>query len=163
MALAQMKIDTPVGPLFAVSSEMGLRSLQTSEKDIPSPLPDSRAEKILLTLTVQLAKYFSGNLTKFDLPLDPLGTAFQKKVWSKLLEIPYGQTISYLQLAKNIGSLKASRAVGSANGKNPLWLIVPCHRVITSDGRLGGYAGGLPMKNFLLNLENASLCENAKF
>ncbi|KYG65753.1 hypothetical protein AZI86_01365 [Bdellovibrio bacteriovorus] len=163
MSLAQIQFSTPFGPMFAVASENGLRSLYSFEKEIPAPNAGSAQAKILSQLVDQMEQYFSGNLTQFEVPLDPVGTEFQKKVWRQLSLIPYGQTISYLQLAKNIGNLKASRAVGSANGKNPLWVVVPCHRVITSSGALGGYAGGLHMKSFLLDLENASLSKNAKF
>lgn len=155
MSLAQIQFPTPFGPMFAVASEKGLRSLYSFEKEIPPPAAGSAQDQILTQLKRQMQKYFLGELTQFDLPLDPEGTDFQKKVWRQLSLIPYGKTISYLQLAKNIGNVKASRAVGSANGKNPLWVVVPCHRVITSSGTLGGYAGGLHMKSFLLDLENA--------
>ncbi|TBW27797.1 methylated-DNA--[protein]-cysteine S-methyltransferase [Gramella sp. KN1008] len=102
----------------------------------------------------QLQKYFKGELRGFDLKLNPQGTDFQKRVWNKLLDIPYGKTTSYLELSRKLGDEKAIRAVASANGKNPLWIIVPCHRVIGSDGSLTGYAGGLHRKKWLLDLEN---------
>jgi methylated-DNA-[protein]-cysteine S-methyltransferase len=101
----------------------------------------------------QLADYFAGRLTAFDLPLEPAGTQFQRRVWSALETIPYGQTWSYGQLARAIGNASASRAVGLANGKNPIAVVIPCHRVIGSDGSLTGYGGGLDRKRYLLSLE----------
>ena len=102
----------------------------------------------------QLQEYFQGIRKKFDLNLNPEGTNFQKQVWKQLEQIPYGKTVSYLDLAKQIGDVKAIRAVANANAKNPLWIIVPCHRVIGSNGSLTGYAGGLHRKEWLLNHEN---------
>jgi methylated-DNA-[protein]-cysteine S-methyltransferase len=101
----------------------------------------------------QLREYFSGRRREFDLPLEPSGTAFQKSVWRRLQEIPYGATISYGELARRVGNPKASRAVGAANGKNPLPIVVPCHRVIGANGKLVGFGGGLPIKHALLELE----------
>ena len=109
----------------------------------------------------QLAAYFAGQLTEFDLPLAPAGTEFQRRVWAALQTIPYGQTWSYAQLAEKIGSASAVRAVGLANGKNPIALVIPCHRVIGSDGSLTGYGGGLDRKRFLLDLESASASPRA--
>jgi methylated-DNA-[protein]-cysteine S-methyltransferase len=105
----------------------------------------------------QLAEYFAGKRTRFDLPLEPRGTQFQKKIWQALREIPFGQTRSYLDLAKAAGSPKAARAVGAANGKNPLSIVVPCHRVIGADGRLNGFAAGVEIKATLLALETGVL------
>ena len=102
----------------------------------------------------QLTEYFEGHRRDFSLKLDPKGTSFQKKVWKSLLDIPYGQTRSYMSLAKELGDVKAIRAVAAANGKNPLWIVIPCHRVIGSDGSLTGYAGGLHRKKWLLNHES---------
>ena len=102
----------------------------------------------------QLNDYFEGKRTDFDFRLNPQGTEFQQKVWSALLEIPFGKTVSYLELSKKLGDIKAIRAVASANGKNPLWIVVPCHRVIGTDGSLTGYAGGLWRKKWLLEHEN---------
>jgi len=104
----------------------------------------------------QLREYFKGGRTEFDLPLQPEGTAFQLKVWRSLQEIPYGKTWSYGELAKRIGNPKASRAVGAANGANPLPIVIPCHRVIGADGTLTGFGGGLPTKKALLDLESAA-------
>ena len=102
----------------------------------------------------QLNDYFKGELEEFSLKLNPQGTAFQQKVWKALNEIPFGKTCSYLDLSRKLGDEKAIRAVASANGKNPLWVVIPCHRVIGSDGSLTGYAGGLQRKQWLLNHEN---------
>ncbi len=101
----------------------------------------------------QLAAYFAGTLREFDVPLAPAGTAFQRRVWKELETIPYGETLSYGDIARRIGQPTASRAVGLANGRNPISVIVPCHRVIGANGKLVGYGGGLPRKDFLLNLE----------
>ena len=102
----------------------------------------------------QLQEYFEGKRQNFTLELNPQGTDFQKRVWQALLEIPYGKTVSYLELSKTLGDVKAIRAVAAANGKNPLWIVVPCHRVIGSDGSLTGYAGGLHRKKWLLEHES---------
>ncbi|TDN87355.1 methylated-DNA-[protein]-cysteine S-methyltransferase [Salegentibacter sp. 24] len=102
----------------------------------------------------QLESYFKGNLEKFDLKLKPEGTDFQQKVWKAISAIPFGKTCSYLELSRKLGDEKAIRAVASANGKNPIWVIIPCHRVIGSDGTLTGYAGGIHRKQWLLNHEN---------
>ena len=108
----------------------------------------------------QLREYFAGERTDFDLPLAPHGTEFQRSVWRHLQGIPYGATISYGELARRVGNSKASRAVGSANGKNPLPIVIPCHRVIAGDGTLGGFGGGLPMKQALLALEQGTSIGN---
>jgi methylated-DNA-[protein]-cysteine S-methyltransferase len=105
----------------------------------------------------QLAEYFRGERRVFDLELAPEGTLFQQRVWAELLKIPYGATISYMELARRVGNAKASRAVGGANGSNPIWLIVPCHRVIGSNGTLTGYAGGVGIKQALLELEGVKI------
>jgi methylated-DNA-[protein]-cysteine S-methyltransferase len=110
---------------------------------------------MLRALATQLQNYFAGDLRKFDLPLDFQGTDFQKRVWRELETIPYGETRSYAQIAARIGAPTAVRAVGAANGANPIPIVVPCHRVIGSGGRLTGYGGGLPLKKRLLELEGA--------
>lgn len=109
--------------------------------------------QILEKAIQQLTEYFEGQRKVFELPLDPDGTEFQKRVWQKLSEIPYGVTRAYKDIAVELGDANASRAVGTANGRNPLSIVVPCHRVIASDGTLGGYAGGLSIKTFLLDME----------
>ena len=108
----------------------------------------------------QLREYFAGERVGFDLPMAPRGTEFQRSVWRQLLGIPYGETISYGELARRVGNPKASRAVGSANGKNPLPIVIPCHRVIAGDGTLGGFGGGLPTKKILLALEQCASIGN---
>ena len=113
--------------------------------------------RILKETIRQLRAYFSGKLEQFDLPLAPEGTPFQLEVWRRLCEIPYGETISYGELARRIGNPNASRAVGLANGSNPIAIIIPCHRVIGSNGKLTGYGGGLPIKERLLALERRQL------
>lgn len=112
---------------------------------------------VIVQIIDEFTSYFSGKLKKFSLPLAPEGTVFQKSVWNALIDIPYGEAISYQQLAMNIANPKAMRAVGSANGKNPLPIIIPCHRVIQANQTLGGYSGGLPTKIALLKLEGFSL------
>ena len=111
--------------------------------------------KLIKEAYLQLAAYLSGRCQSFDLPLEPKGTEFQRKVWLASCEIPYGQTITYKELAQMIGKPKAIRAVGAANGKNPIYIVIPCHRVIGSNGSLTGYGGGLHMKEELLKLERA--------
>lgn len=111
---------------------------------------------VLKKASQQLTEYLNGNRKVFDLPLDPDGTDFQKRVWNMLLTIPYGKTLSYAQMAEKLGNPKVIRAAASANGKNPISIVIPCHRVIGSDGSLVGYGGGLENKQFLLELENAN-------
>lgn len=144
-------IKSPLGFIKIVGDEHGIASISIldSEETLTTLIPNS-----LKLCVKQLQEYFDGNRTAFDLKLNPKGTEFQKKVWKELVKIPYGKTVSYLGLAKKLGDGKAIRAVASANGKNPLWIIVPCHRVIGSDGSLTGYAGGLHRKQWLLNHEN---------
>lgn len=152
----QWKISSPVGPLYLVASEQGLCGLYNEKqavelaKGLDSTDP---AIRHLAKAAIQIEEYFAGKRHEFDVRLDLEGTPFQKRVWDELLKIPYGETRSYSDIAKNIRNAKAVRAVGSANGKNPVCIIVPCHRVIAADGSLGGYAGGLPMKTKLLGLE----------
>lgn len=110
---------------------------------------------VLKLASEQLRRYFEGELQEFDLPLAPIGTDFQRSVWNALLTIPYGETLSYMQVAAGIGNPKAVRAVGAANGQNPIPIVIPCHRVIGSNGKLTGFGGGLPLKRRLLDLESA--------
>jgi methylated-DNA-[protein]-cysteine S-methyltransferase len=150
-------IASPVGALKLVASARGLRAVLW-ENDNPKRVrvgetvvgPD---HPVLLQAERELAEYFAGNRTSFGLPLDAAGAEFQKKVWSALSTIPYGATRSYGELARQIGAPKASRAVGAANGRNPLSIVVPCHRAIGSNGALTGFAGGLETKRYLLSLE----------
>jgi methylated-DNA-[protein]-cysteine S-methyltransferase len=144
-------INTPLGYTKIVGDLDGITEVTVlnSEEKITDIIPDELEDCV-----VQLNEYFEGAREQFDLKLNPQGTDFQKKVWDKLLEIPYGKTISYLELSKQLGDVKAIRAVANANGKNPLWIIVPCHRVIGTDGSLTGYAGGIHRKQWLLDHEN---------
>lgn len=144
-------IDTPLGCAKIIGNENGIASV--SILDTPKELSDTIPES-LLDCVIQLKEYFNEKRKTFDLKLNPEGTTFQKKVWKQLQTIPFGRTISYLELSKQLGDVKAIRAAASANGKNPLWIIVPCHRVIGSDGSLTGYAGGLHRKQWLLNHES---------
>ncbi len=151
-------LDSPVGRLKLVASEKGLTAILW-ENDDPKRVPlENVAEKadhpVLLETEHQLNEYFLGRRQLFSIPLNFVGTDFQKQVWEALLTIPYGETRSYGQVALQIGNLKAVRAVGAANGKNPISIIAPCHRVIGASGSLTGFAGGLANKSFLLHLEN---------
>jgi methylated-DNA-[protein]-cysteine S-methyltransferase len=150
----QIVVTSPVGKLRLIASDKGLvaidvRNVKTSNDQVKN----AAAQKILSATKKQLEQYFAGKRTVFDIPLDLEGTDFQQLTWRALCRIPYGKTISYGQQAKKIKKPKAFRAVGSANGKNPIPIIVPCHRVLGSDGSLTGYAGGLPRKTHLLTLE----------
>ncbi|MCG9792035.1 methylated-DNA--[protein]-cysteine S-methyltransferase [Flavobacterium algicola] len=141
---------TPLGICKIVGNANGVTSISICEQELASnEIPSALQEAV-----EQLREYFDGERTTFSLKLSPLGTDFQKKVWLELANIPYGTTVSYLELAKKIGDIKAIRAVANANGKNPLWIVIPCHRVIGTDGSLTGYAGGLPRKRWLLEHEN---------
>ena len=144
-------IKTPLGVAKLSGSESGLSSvvILDSDEKLTDIIPECLEDAVY-----QLNEYFEGVRKNFDLELNPEGTEFQKKVWLQLQQIPYGRTTSYLELAKLIGDVKAIRAAAAANGKNPLWIIVPCHRVIGSDGSLTGYAGGLHRKKWLLEHES---------
>lgn len=151
-------IDSPVGPLLLAADDTHLQVLEFETPAHPVKRGDGwqpGRNAVLDAAQAQLDEYFAGTRQQFDLPLAPQGTEFQRAVWWKLADIPYGQTISYAQLASRIGKPTAMRAVGSANGRNPLSIVLPCHRVIGADGSLTGYGGGLPIKTFLLNLEGA--------
>ncbi len=148
---------TPVGLLKLVASERGLAAILW-ENDDPKrvrlgPLAEDKNHPVLLETERQLNEYFAGKRQRFSVTFDCAGTEFQKKVWQALAAIPFGETRSYAGIAKQIGRPKAVRAVGAANGKNPISIIVPCHRVIGSNGKLTGFAGGLPTKEALLKLE----------
>ena len=151
--MASRAVDTPIGTFGIVASERGLTSVRWSANGLPddtSPLLDEAA--------AQLAAYFAGELTAFDLPLDLEGTEFQRECWLALATIPYGQTVSYGEQARRLGlGPDAARAVGAANGQNPVPIVLPCHRVIGADGSLTGFGGGLHRKRFLLEHEGALL------
>ncbi len=147
----QAFLKTPIGYIEVTGSDQGIRSLYFLDFRVrPHPVPP-----VLRSCITQLEEYFHGERHAFDLKLDLVGSEFQLLVWNELLKIPYGQTISYHELAKRIGNLKAIRAAGGANAHNPVSVIVPCHRVIGSDGRLVGYRGGLKRKKWLLEHEHA--------
>ncbi|GAB4514024.1 MAG: methylated-DNA--[protein]-cysteine S-methyltransferase [Allomuricauda sp.] len=143
-------VQTPIGIAELIGDKNGLASITVLE----SKKPKGTIPTVLKDAVEQLEEYFEGNRTVFELRLNPSGTDFQKKVWEALLQIPFGKTISYLELSKQLGDVKAIRAVASANGKNPLWIVVPCHRVIGTNGDLTGYAGGLHRKKWLLEHES---------
>lgn len=151
-------LPSPIGPLLLAGDEQGLRQLYMDNHQHWTPPPQwVEAGNQLDTVCRQLDEYFEGKRECFDVRLAPLGTAFQQRVWQALQEIPYGHTWSYAQLAEHIGNPKAVRAVGTANGANPISIIIPCHRVIGSNGTLTGYGGGLERKQTLLQLEGAWL------
>ena len=162
--LKTTKINTPIGEMIAMATDDNLVLLEffdneNQEKDI------EQVEEIygkavegenlpLKQIRVELEDYFKHPFATFKTPIELIGTDFQKQVWKLLEQIPYGKTISYLELSKQLGDVKAIRAVANANGKNPLWILIPCHRVIGSDGSLTGYAGGLHRKKWLLEHES---------
>ncbi len=143
-------IQTPLGIAKIEGNENGISVVSvTQEGELSIKIP-----KNLKQAVTELNEYFEGKRKEFTFKINPQGTDFQQKVWQELLKIPFGKTMSYLDLSKKLGDVKAIRAVASANGKNPLWIVVPCHRVIGTDGSLTGYAGGLWRKKWLLEHEN---------
>lgn len=156
-AIALRLIVTPAGPLLGTATAKGLRALEWG-RPLPGGAHDGpaapEAEAMLDRTAVQLAEYFAGSRRVFDVPLDPRGTPFQRKAWEALGGIPYGETRTYAEQAAAIGHAAAVRAIGAANGKNPLSILVPCHRVVGSNGSLTGYAGGIAVKGKLLALES---------
>ncbi len=157
--IAQWKMQSPIGVLYLVASEKGLQTILWDKQEVPMAprLDDSRPElKILSQAQRELTEYFDGERRDFEVDLDLKGTSFQKQVWKELRRIPFGVTVSYGDVARRIRKAKASRAVGTANGRNPVCIIVPCHRVIASDGSLGGYSSGVPRKVKLLDLERTA-------
>ncbi len=154
----QWMIPTKMGSLFLLASEKGLRQIfwNRQASHLPKKLDVSiPTHAILFQAAKELSEYFDGDRQKFHVPLDLEGTDFQQQVWQELLKIPFGETRSYSDVAKAIKNAKAVRGVGTANGRNPLCIIVPCHRVITADGKLGGYSGGLDKKVGLLRIEKS--------
>jgi len=161
MALARSTMISPVGELTLIASDAGLVAVLW-ENDDPArvrlgEVQDRADHPVLARTATQLAEYFVGERRAFDLPLDFRGTDFQKSVWAQLLTIPFGETRSYGELARALGNPTASRAVGAANGRNPISIIAPCHRVVGASGSLTGFAGGLETKAFLLKLEGPRL------
>lgn len=164
--LRSKKIQTPLGEMLAIKSEKGLCMLEFFDgKSTEKQLKEienlgeilEKDDDILNRLENELNDYFKGNLKEFTIPLDLIGTDFQKKVWNELIKIPFGETRSYKEQSIAVGDLLAIRAVANANGKNKIAIVVPCHRVIGSDGSLTGYAGGKKRKQFLLELESQQL------
>lgn len=157
MALIFTEIDSPVGKLKLVAHDQALVAVlweyEIENRVKLQHLIRDDQHPILLKVQQQLSEYFSGQREIFDLPLDFAGTDFQKQVWQALLTIPFGETRTYKQIAEHIGNVKAVRAVGAANGKNPISIIAPCHRVVGANGKLVGFAGGLENKQILLTLE----------
>ena len=147
------RVDSPLGELQLVGDGRALTQLEMSPR--AEPAGGVRDEEAFADVSAQLEAYFAGELTDFDLPLAPSGSGFQLAVWSALTRIPYGETASYGEIAAEVGRPDAVRAVGSTNGRNPIAVIIPCHRVIGADGSLVGYGGGLPRKRLLLELEAA--------
>ena len=142
-------IKTPIGNMLAVSDGQALHSLEFTEEATPASTKDA----LLLSLKKELDEYFDGKRREFAVPLAPVGTPFQTNVWHTLEQIPYGETVSYAKESEMLGRPSAVRAVASANGKNPIAILIPCHRVIASNGGIGGYNGGIWRKEFLLELE----------
>lgn len=153
--LACITVTSPVGSLVLRASNKGLVSIDRGKA--ARVKGEAKAEHVLDTTATQLAEYFAGERRTFRVPLDLQGTPFQVQVWRTLQKIPFGKAVSYAQEAAMLGKPKAARAVGSANGRNPIPIIVPCHRVVAADGTLGGYSAGLPMKRKLLALEGVSV------
>lgn len=148
-------IKSPLGITLIEGDQNGISKIIVSD-DLKISIIEN-IPNVLKDVVKQLREYFEGDRTDFNLTLNPSGTDFQKKVWKALLEIPFGKTMSYLELSKKLGDVKAIRAVANANGKNPLWIIIPCHRIIGSDGSLTGYSGGLWRKKWLLEHESPAI------
>ena len=159
MTLSTKTISSPVGELTLAASDRGIVAILW-ENDSPDRVrlgetAEDAGHPVLAQAEAQLSEYFAGARTRFELPLDFRGTDFQKSVWAELLAIPFGETRSYGEIAAKLGRPAASRAVGAANGRNPISIVAPCHRVIGSTGKLTGFAGGLEAKAYLLGLEKA--------
>lgn len=161
LSLKYRTISTLIGELTLIRNPAGLHAIQWDGWNVPKRAELDVSDALLLTAEKQLREYFLGQRQAFDLLLAPQGTDFQKSVWNELRKIPFGQPRSYGQIAKGLGSPQKARAVGGANNKNPLPIVVPCHRVIGSDGKLVGFAGGLNVKQRLLDLESRALIESS--
>lgn len=159
------RIPTPFGPLFATAADDSLTGIyHEGGRHAPAISPgwvEDLDHGPLAECARQLAEYFAGERRRFDLPMAPIGTPFQMRVWDEIARIPYGETISYAELARRAGAAGSARAAGAATGRNPLSIVVPCHRVIASGGALTGYAGGLERKTRLLEIEGALRAEAA--
>lgn len=164
MLLFQSTLQTPLGDFALIGGDAGLRTLLPIERAGQFEMPiKSGAHPILDEAANQLSKYFEGTLREFSVPLDLRGTSFQNRAWLALQNIPYGQTRSYGEQAKYLESPNAARAVGAANGRNPIWIIVPCHRIIGASGDLTGYAGGFERKQWLLDWEHRNAIQSTLF
>ncbi len=153
-------LKTPLGTAVIEGDEKGISRISISEE---TPTLSNKIPETLREAVSQLQEYFDGERIDFELQLNPEGTEFQKQIWQELQQIPFGKTTSYLELSKKYGDPKAIRAVAAANGKNPLWIVVPCHRVIGTDGSLTGYAGGLWRKKWLLEHEQPAKQQTLSF
>jgi methylated-DNA-[protein]-cysteine S-methyltransferase len=158
-AVRYAHLESPIGPLLLAAEDAALREIRFASNGSPAQPDDEwiNDPSALAEATRQLGLYFAGELESFTIQLSPKGTVFQQKVWAELCRIPYGHTISYGELARRVGNPNASRAVGLANGSNPIPIIIPCHRVIGSNGKLTGYGGGLHIKEKLIALERGQL------
>ena len=154
---AAATLSTPIGELLLVSDGAALVALRFDDARRGEPTPGGAEDPLIGRASGQLREYFAGERSSFDLPLRPAGTPFEQRVWDELRRIPYGETTSYGEIAARIGEPAAARAVGRANGRNPIPVIVPCHRVIGADGSLTGFGGGLACKRALLDLERGAL------
>jgi methylated-DNA-[protein]-cysteine S-methyltransferase len=160
MVIFSKMMNSPIGVLKLISDEQCLKSISFDREyiEIDSYIPD-----VLTYAQRQLEEYFSGSRKKFDLAIDPEGTEFQQRVWDQVMQVEYGFTKSYIEIARDIGSVNSGRAVGMANGRNPLPIIIPCHRIIGHNGKLTGYAGGLEKKKWLLLHERQHSLNNVLF
>lgn len=159
----QGSFSSPIGKFCLETTETHLIRIALPGQSIPEPTnakPSPAAKQILEIAKLQILEYLGGKRLEFDIPLAPKGTDFQRRVWKELTQIPYGKTLSYGEIAKRLKHPKAARAVGSANNKNPLPLVIPCHRVVGTNGQLVGYAGGLELKATLLEIELTKMAEN---
>jgi methylated-DNA-[protein]-cysteine S-methyltransferase len=145
--------ESPLGLVRITGDETGVSAISCTDVSVPENQSNNTLAEPVRLAVEQVQDYFAGRRQTFDFPLNPVGTAFQQTVWKALLDVPFGTTLSYLALTRRIGDEKAIRAVAAANGRNPLWIVVPCHRIIGSDGSLTGYAGGLWRKQWLLDHE----------
>lgn len=159
--LHRARVDTPVGPLVVLASDVGLRAVLWGDEPLQrvhsavadEAVVDDPSHAVLVTALAQLDEYFAGRRRGFDVPLDARGTAFQRSAWDALCTIPFGETVSYGEQARRMGDVRKARAVGAANGRNPISIVVPCHRVVGADGSLTGFAGGMDAKAWLLDHE----------
>lgn len=151
---------SPVGNIIIKENGNAITNISFGQGERENECPPS---PLIIRTINQLREYFEGKRKIFDLPLSPKGTDFQKKVWQSLLEIPYGETRSYKEIATKVGNPKACRAVGTANNKNPIAIVIPCHRVIGKNGKLTGYAGGMEIKSYLIKLEYDNIKNNSTF